>query len=74
MPINYLILKELRMNNSTLKIYKNLKKNLSINVIKIFKQTKYFYENYNPIEGFGNDGYPFCGWSCLIILIINEKY
>lgn len=37
-----------------------------------YKKTGYIWETYDAIKGNGNRGRPFCGWSCLIILIINE--
>ena len=39
-----------------------------------WEKTGYLYENYDAETGIGQRGYPFNGWTSLVILIINEKY
>jgi len=56
------------------KIYKELRNNLLSNIEKEWINEGYLFENYNSITGKGEMGKPFCGWTALIILIIEEKY
>ena len=74
--INYLILKALKKYyfEESKEIYTQLRKNILQNLIKHLKLTGRLWETYNPINGNPERGNPFCGWSCLFVLILNENY
>ncbi|CAA7057827.1 unnamed protein product [Microthlaspi erraticum] len=82
MNINYLILASLDhysklegpYSNKARTIYMELRSNLISNVVRNYDQTDYIWEHYNQIEGTGEGGRNFTGWSALILLIMSEEY
>ena len=53
-------------------MYRVLREKLIGAVEKNYKKSGYLFENY--IEGEGNRGYPFYGWTSLIANIMTEDY
>ena len=85
MPINYLTLKSLKYYSNTINIsnktrdkclvlYNQLRQNIIQNIIKEYKRTGYFWEQYDDNNGNGIRGRSFTGWTSLIINIITESY
>lgn len=79
--INYLVLRSLHLyynasanTSSTSKLYEELRDNIVKNVYKQFKDTKYFWEQYNDTTGRGQRSHPFTGWTALVLNIMAEKY
>eukprot|EP00884_Botryococcus_braunii_P015855 jgi/Botrbrau1/2953/Bobra.0026s0024.1 len=44
------------------------------NVVKVYHQRGYLYENYDEATGAGRGSHPFTGWTALIVLIASETY
>nr|XP_043606881.1 mannosyl-oligosaccharide glucosidase GCS1 [Erigeron canadensis] len=55
-------------------IYNELRGNLIRNVMKNYKQTGYFWEQYDQKKGNGKGAHPFTGWTSLAVLIMAESY
>ncbi|KAI8320406.1 glycoside hydrolase [Martensiomyces pterosporus] len=81
--INYLILSSLHKNyisvegphkEQALRIYKSLRSNLVRNVFRVYQDTRFFWEQYNPEGGKGQRTHPFTGWTTLILPIMAEMY
>ncbi|PRP80049.1 hypothetical protein PROFUN_10732 [Planoprotostelium fungivorum] len=88
MNINYLVLQSLHNNyihselsldkqpyrEKAQRLYNNLRSNLIANVYKVWKETGYVWEQYDPNDGKGQRSHPFTGWTSLIINIMGETY
>ncbi|KAJ2347145.1 Processing alpha glucosidase I, partial [Coemansia sp. RSA 2618] len=81
--INYLVLSSLHKNymssdgphrEQATRIYTGLRANLIKNILGQFRQTRFFWEQYNPEDGHGQGTHPFTGWTSLVVLIMAEKY
>jgi len=80
--INYLVLSSLHKNyinegpHSELakEVYTKLRTNIMNNMLRVFKETHFIWEQYNPNNGNGQRSRPFTGWSSLVILIMAEIY
>ncbi|KAJ1737476.1 Processing alpha glucosidase I [Coemansia sp. Benny D160-2] len=81
--INYLLLSSLYRNYITVegpyqeqaqRIYTGLRRNLIDNIGKQYRESRFFWEQYNPEDGHGQGTHPFTGWTTLIVLIMAEKY
>ena len=77
--INYLVLRGLHnhyIKESKLaqEIYTELRENIIKTVCGNYEKTKYFWEQYNQMNGKGQKNHPFNGWTSLITLIIDENY
>ncbi|KAJ2309807.1 Processing alpha glucosidase I [Coemansia sp. RSA 2705] len=80
--INYLVLASLHKNyiddgphrEQAERIYRGLRANLIRNVLGEYRQTRFFWEQYNPEDGHGQGTHPFTGWTSLIVLIMAEQY
>ncbi|KAJ2007257.1 Processing alpha glucosidase I [Coemansia thaxteri] len=81
--INYLVLSSLHRNYMTVKgpyqeqarrIYTGLRENLVNNVFAQYRDTRFFWEQYNPESGSGQRTHPFTGWTTLIVNVMAEKY
>ncbi len=82
MPINYMVLRackkyywdieETTERDQVRELYRVLREKLIGAVEKNYKKSGYLFENY--IEGEGNRGYPFYGWTSLIANIMTEDY
>ena len=44
------------------------------NRFRVYSKDKFFFENYDPLNGSGVGARPFNGWSSLIFLIMNERF
>jgi mannosyl-oligosaccharide glucosidase len=44
------------------------------NVVRVYQQSGYLYENYDQATGAGKGSHPFTGWTALIVLIASETY
>ncbi|PIA19689.1 glycoside hydrolase [Coemansia reversa NRRL 1564] len=80
---NYLVLSSLHKNYISVdsphqaqakRIYNKLRSNLISNVLAQCKETRFFWEQYNPEDGHGQGTHPFTGWTTLIVLIMAERY
>lgn len=83
MPFNFLTLAALKTKYSavdgpyrerSLKVYKSLRRSVLDNALRVFKDTGYLWENYDPEDGSGRRGRQFTGWTALILLIYSEMY
>lgn len=82
MPINYMVLRACKKyywnigsephREQVHNLYNELRQRLIHTVKRNYEKTGYLFENY--IEGEGNRGYPFYGWTSLIANIITEDY
>ena len=82
MPINFMILRACKLYYWNIEseihreiiheLYQSLRGRLIQTVKNNYEKTGYLFENY--IEGEGNRGYPFYGWTSLIASIILEDY
>ena len=81
--INYLALRALHKHyvnadgpyqDKARRIYEELRMNLSRNVLQVYEQTGFFWEQYSAENGDGHRAHPFTGWTSLILLIMAEKY
>ena len=76
MPINYLTLRAIKQqyweDEQAREVYSLVRERLIETVKGNWERTGYLFENYH--EGKGNRGYPFYGWTSLIINIITEQY
>ncbi|KAJ2222983.1 Processing alpha glucosidase I [Coemansia sp. RSA 520] len=80
--INYLVLSSLHKHymsdgphqEQANRIYSKLRQNLVRNILDQFRQTRFFWEQYNPHDGHGQGTHPFTGWTSLVVLIMAEKY
>lgn len=52
------------------RLYRELKNNLIENVYKVWKETGFCYENYDPADGAGTGAEQFTGWTALIVNIM----
>ncbi|CCK70114.1 mannosyl-oligosaccharide glucosidase KNAG_0D03680 [Huiozyma naganishii CBS 8797] len=52
------------------KLYSSLKKNLVDNIYKVWQETGFVYENYDPVDGHGTGAKQFTGWTALIVNIM----
>jgi mannosyl-oligosaccharide glucosidase len=82
MPINYLALGALKhysivdgphMKQASI-IYEELRENIVSNVGGEYLRSGFFWEQYNEMDGKGQRGRSFTGWTALITNIIMEKY
>ena len=77
-PINFLILRSLKVYYGNMpeavNIYNRLRDNLMKNLLRNFEMTGHIWENYDSITGRGQREKGFCGWSALITLILKEEY
>jgi len=55
-------------------VYSELRNNLVGNMLEQWRQTGYFWEQYNPDSGVGQRTHPFNGWSSLALLALAEVY
>ena len=55
-------------------VYDQLRDNLIRNMLRVYQQTGYLWEQYHPTTGNGQGCRPFNGWSSLIVLIMAEIY
>ncbi|KAJ1773444.1 Processing alpha glucosidase I [Coemansia sp. RSA 1813] len=81
--VNYLLLSSLHRNyipvegpyqEQARRIYTNLRQNLIDNISKQYKESRFFWEQYNPEDGHGQGTHPFTGWTTLVVLIMAETY
>ncbi|KAJ2161219.1 Processing alpha glucosidase I [Coemansia sp. RSA 552] len=81
--INYLALSSLHRNyisvagphqEQAARIYRQLRQNIIDNVLTQFRETRFFWEQYNPEDGHGQGTHPFTGWTTLIVLIMAERW
>ena len=82
MPINYMVLRACKKyywniesephRKQVHELYRVLREKLINAVERNYEKTGYLFENY--IEGEGNRGYPFYGWTSLIANIMTEDY
>ncbi|KAI9149434.1 mannosyl-oligosaccharide glucosidase [Paramyrothecium foliicola] len=73
MPINYLILTELRegpFKAKAAKLYSRLRKNLVDTVYKSWEDTGFAWEQYHPETGAGQRTQHFTGWTSLVVKIM----
>lgn len=76
MPINYMVLRacklyywdEPALKNDIQGFYQKLRQNLIKTVMNNYKESGYLFENY--YEGKGHRGFPFYGWTSLIVNIL----
>ena len=77
-PLNFLILRGLKLyyfdHHRARNLYEALRENLLKNVQSVWNSTGYLWEVYNPENGAGERGRPFCGWSALIAVIFSDNY
>jgi mannosyl-oligosaccharide glucosidase len=77
-PINYLILTELRklalhqgpFRSQATELYSRLRKNLVDTVYKSWEETGFAWEQYNPETGAGQRTQHFTGWTSLVVKIM----
>ncbi|KAN0061667.1 Processing alpha glucosidase I [Thecaphora frezii] len=55
-------------------IYDELRQNVITNVQREYRRTGYVYEQYNPIDGRGQRGHPFTGWTSTVALMMAQIY
>ncbi|RKP36401.1 glycoside hydrolase [Dimargaris cristalligena] len=55
-------------------IYEALRTNVVNNVLKQYRKTGFFWEQYSAKTGAGLRAHPFTGWTSLVLLIMAEKY
>ncbi|KAI9080854.1 hypothetical protein K1719_037163 [Acacia pycnantha] len=55
-------------------IYQELRHNLIRNIVRNYKQTGFFWEQYDQKEGKGKGTRAFTGWTSLVVLIMAESY
>lgn len=76
--MNFLVLRGLRLfyprNLAAKELYSSLRANVMRNIFRVWEETGYIFENYNDLDGSGQKGHPFYGWTSTIVLIINEAY
>lgn len=77
-PINFLLLRGLKVfyydMEEARNIYIRLRDNIIRNLIKNFENTGLVWETYHANTGNGQREAGFCGWSALITLIIKEDF
>ena len=75
---NYLTLKSLKVYyNQDIKgqeVYQRLRQNNIQNVCENKRNNGFFYQNYNPETGKGENLFPYNGWTSLITSIMHEIY
>jgi len=77
-PMNYLLLRGLKIYYSTDPdanlLYETLRENLLKNMARTWDSTHNFWENYDSFTGNGKGFHSFTGWSSLFVLIYSEEY
>jgi len=82
-PVNYLAIKALKYYSSidtciekerSLRLYTELRSNVIRTILTSYKETGYFWEQYDDISGSGMRGHPFSGWTALLLNIMAEAY
>ena len=54
--------------------YRELRAALLGNVIRVYQQSGFPWENYNDVDGGGKGSHPFTGWTALVVLVAAEMY
>ncbi|KAJ1433165.1 mannosyl oligosaccharide glucosidase-domain-containing protein [Ochromonadaceae sp. CCMP2298] len=81
-PINYLILSGLHHYAHTegaymhraAALYTSLRRNILRTVLGGYRETGFFWEQYEDDTGKGMRGHPFTGWTSLVVSIMGELY
>ena len=55
-------------------VYRKLRHNVQNNIISEYRKTGFFWEQYDDVDGSGQRGHPFTGWTTLVVNILSEKY
>jgi mannosyl-oligosaccharide glucosidase len=56
------------------RLYQQLRQNVLHNVIKVYQDTGYYWEQYDDQTGQGIRGHPFTGWTALTVNLFLESY
>jgi mannosyl-oligosaccharide glucosidase len=83
--INYLALSSLHhyaalpatppaLRHRCARLYRTLRHHLLRNLLKNYRETGFFWEQYDDVTGQGIRGHPFTGWTATVVNIFTENY
>lgn len=80
--INFLALRALHFYSTTdgphasqaKQLHTELRDNLLRNLVKVYQESGYLWENYDDADGHGKGSRPFTGWTALLVLVAGQTY
>ncbi|DBA75567.1 TPA: hypothetical protein ACH3X2_009124 [Trebouxia sp. C0005] len=55
-------------------LYSQLRENLLSNLVRVYNESGYLWENYDEVDGHGKGSHPFSGWTALLVLVAGQTY
>lgn len=55
-------------------LYVELRNSLLRNLVRVYNQSGYLWENYDEVDGHGKGSHPFSGWTALLVLVAGQTY